>query len=168
VAGDGLRVSRVSVVGVVAGVLAAVGQAGGAVIGRKGFAAAWEAGVAVDGLTSAYMRILGGLPVLCVWVILMGMRGRGMGDRSKRWSWEGWRHVVAHAVTGPALGVGCYMWALAEAPSALVLPIVALTPVVTILMAWAMHGDRPTRRAVVGSLVAVAGASALAGWRAYH
>jgi hypothetical protein len=37
---------------------------------------------------------------------------------------------VAHVLTGPTLGVTCFQWALATTPSGIVLPIVALTPLV--------------------------------------
>ena len=41
------------------------------------------------------------------------------------------------------------------------LPIVATSPVVTIILAWFIDGTRPTRRAVTGGIIAVAGAVAL-------
>jgi drug/metabolite transporter (DMT)-like permease len=42
-----------------------------------------------------------------------------------------------------------------------VLPIVATTPVLTIPFAWAINGDRPGRRSIIGGIIAVAGAIAL-------
>ena len=69
--------------------------------------------------------------------------------------------TVANALAGPAIGVGCFQWALATTPSGVVLPIVATSPVVTIILAWFIDRTRPTRRAVAGGLIAVAGAVAL-------
>jgi drug/metabolite transporter (DMT)-like permease len=43
-----------------------------------------------------------------------------------------------------------------------VLPIVATSPLVTLLLAWGMDGHAPTRRAVIGGILAVLGAAALA------
>ena len=69
--------------------------------------------------------------------------------------------TAANALAGPAIGVGCFQWALSTTPSGVVLPIVATSPVVTIILAWFIDGTRPTRRAVAGGLIAVAGAVAL-------
>jgi drug/metabolite transporter (DMT)-like permease len=66
------------------------------------------------------------------------------------------------------VGVGCYQWALSTTPSGLVLPIIATSPLVTIVLSFFLEKLRPTRRAVLGGLVAVAGAVALtdaqSGW----
>jgi len=56
------------------------------------------------------------------------------------------------------MGVGCYQWALRSTPSGLVLPIVATSPLVTIILSFFIDGTRPTRRAVAGGLLAVVGA----------
>jgi drug/metabolite transporter (DMT)-like permease len=74
---------------------------------------------------------------------------------------RGWPYVIGNAVAGPAAGVGCYQWALKTTPSGIVLPIVATSPLVTILLAFLLEGQRPTRRAVSGGIIAVAGAAAL-------
>ena len=38
-----------------------------------------------------------------------------------------------------------------------IMPIVATSPIATQLLAWAVDGERPTRRAILGSVVAVGG-----------
>ena len=43
----------------------------------------------------------------------------------------------------------------------IVLPIAATTPLLAIPIAWWLEGDRPTRRALVGGVIAVAGCVAL-------
>ena len=68
---------------------------------------------------------------------------------------------MANALAGPTIGVGCYQWALRTTPSGIVLPIVATSPLVTIVLSFFIDGLRPTRRAVLGGLVAVGGAVAL-------
>ena len=70
---------------------------------------------------------------------------------------KAWVFVMATALSGPSLGVGCYQWALKMTPSGLVLPIVATTPLMIIpLSAW-MEGDRPPFRSIMGGLLAVVG-----------
>jgi drug/metabolite transporter (DMT)-like permease len=69
--------------------------------------------------------------------------------------------IGLNALAGPTLGVGCYQWALAVAPTAVVLPIVATTPVVAIPLVWLIDGDRPSLRSIIGGVIAVAGSVAL-------
>ena len=72
-----------------------------------------------------------------------------------------WPFVAANTLAGPTVGVGCYQWALQTTPSGIVLPIVATSPLVTIVLSFFLDGLRPTRRAVLGGLLAVGGAVAL-------
>ncbi len=80
-------------------------------------------------------------------------------DPAKRRASRGW--MLANALAGPVAGVGCYQWALATTPSGLVLPIAATTPLLSIPIAFWLEGDRPTRRSIVGAVIAVAGCIAL-------
>jgi drug/metabolite transporter (DMT)-like permease len=70
--------------------------------------------------------------------------------------------VLANALAGPALGVACFQWALAVAPTGIVLSIVATTPLVVIPFSMILDGERPTLRSLIGGAVAVLGAVALA------
>jgi drug/metabolite transporter (DMT)-like permease len=54
-----------------------------------------------------------------------------------------------------------YQWALRDSPSAIVLSIVATTPLAVMALAFVFEKTRPSPRAVVGSLLAVAGVVAL-------
>jgi drug/metabolite transporter (DMT)-like permease len=163
---------RVFWVGVGYGVIAALGQGMGAVF--SGYASRMDAaaGTPVDGLTAAYQRILAGLAVAIVfWLIVKWMNTRkASGDatieRSTRApffppaSIRPW--IIANALSGPAIGVGCYQWALMQEKSGVVLPIVALTPLVIIPFSRYVEGERPTKRSLAGGLVAVAGVVLLA------
>lgn len=74
--------------------------------------------------------------------------------------------VTANALAGPVIGVSFFQWALETTPSGIVLPIVALTPLVVIPFALRMEGDRPSARSLAGGVLAVAGAAILAWARA--
>jgi len=78
--------------------------------------------------------------------------------RSRIWPW-----VVVNALAGPAIGVGCFQWALRDRGTGLVLPIVALTPLVIIPFSRVFEGERPRKRSLVGGVIAVAGVFILAG-----
>jgi drug/metabolite transporter (DMT)-like permease len=156
-----LRIDRRTlVIGVIFGVLAAIGQAGGAVLSRKAYLVAAQAGQHIDGGTAAYQRVIGGVGFVFAFFLLMRLRNNNTGNGRRDWR-SGWPWIVAHTVTGPVVGVGCYQWALGTAPSGIVLPIVATTPLLTIPWAYWLEGERPSPRSLVGGAMAVAGAVAL-------
>jgi drug/metabolite transporter (DMT)-like permease len=169
--------ARAWTTGILLGIIAALGQGGGAVLTRKAFDVTRQAGQHIDGGTAAYQRILGGLLLTTV-VLLINRRRRPRiervlpsdGGRDARntttvtghpWR-RAWPWVVANALAGPALGVACYQWALAVAPTGIVLAIVATTPLVVIPFTMLLDGERPTIRSLAGGAVAVLGAAALA------
>jgi drug/metabolite transporter (DMT)-like permease len=148
--------------GMLFGLAAAICQALGAVLSRKAFAIAQNASENIDGITAAYQRILGGvlLTALLLWII----KSRNPplpGNAGERWR-KAWPWVLLNGLSGPALGVSCYQWALKEAPTGVVLPIVAMTPIVIIPFSRYVEGERPTIRSLIGGAVAVAGAVLLA------
>jgi drug/metabolite transporter (DMT)-like permease len=172
-------------IGVICGVVAALGQGMGAVL--SGYASRQDAnaGLPVDGLTAAYQRILSGLAVALVfWLMVCGKKrarrsadaeAAELGSETNEGPWplahgSGWLPsrsvrpwIIANALAGPAFGVGCYQWALMTEKSGVVLPIVALTPLVIIPFSRFVEGERPHRRSLAGGVIAVAGVFILAG-----
>jgi len=151
--------------GIVWGVLAAAGQGLGAVISRKAFALSAAGGVEIDGGTAAFQRILGGILLGAVawWCWRRHpeekpLRALGAALRQPRFVGVLW----AGALFGPVVGVACYQWALATAPSGVVLPIVALCPIAIIPFSYWFEGDRPRPRSLFGGAIAVGCAIALA------
>lgn len=165
---------RVRPIGFLFGFIAACGQGFGALVSRKGVMVAEAAGEAAHnatfGLTAAYQRILAGLVFTLCWFAVLRLLRRSnpataagplldrAGSQQGRSAW-GW--MLANGLAGPVLGVGCYQWALATTPSGIVLPIAATAPLLAIPVAYWLEGDRPTRRAVLGGVIAVAGCIAL-------
>jgi drug/metabolite transporter (DMT)-like permease len=163
---------RALAIGLVFGVVAAIGQGGGAVLSRKASTMAEAAGYNVAGfaagLTAAYQRILGGLALAAVptlWVTIEKRRMSGKypvedpgaaGGCRRAWPW-----VILNSLAGPTIGVACYQWALANAPSGVVLPIVATTPITLIPFAYLLEGDKPGPRSLIGGVIAVGGAISL-------
>jgi drug/metabolite transporter (DMT)-like permease len=70
----------------------------------------------------------------------------------KAWPW-----IVLNGLAGPTLGVACFQLALQSTKSGVVLPIVALTPLVVVPFARYLEGEKPTVRSLIGGLIAVAG-----------
>lgn len=147
--------------GVIFGVLSAAGQALGAVVSRKASMIDHAAGLTLDGGTAAYQRILAGVAVTALTFLFV----RKMRVSSGEVTAEKWRKaapmIAGNALAGPAFGVACYQWALATTKSGIVMPIVATSPLVTMLLSWALDGQRPTRRAAIGGFLAVLGAAGL-------
>lgn len=146
-------------------VVGAMGQGMGAVLSRKAADVARAAGeTPVDGMTAAYQRIIGGVVVGTLFYLFVRWRKAQVASKAppatphpgRSWPW-----VLANALAGPAVGVGMFQWALLLQPTGVVLPIVALTPLVIIPFSQAVEGERPTRRSLVGGAIAVAGVVAL-------
>ncbi len=148
--------------GLVFGVLAALGQAGGAVVSRKAHAISHAAGYSIDGGTAAYQRALGGLIVITTAYLISRHRRRGPVAPQWRLAWP-W--IIANSLAGATVGVSCYQWALATTPSAIVMPIVALTPLLVVPFAYFIEHERPSARSLAGGAVAVAATATLAYFR---
>ncbi|HUS34031.1 MAG TPA: DMT family transporter [Verrucomicrobiae bacterium] len=142
-------------IGILMGTIAAFGQGFGAVISRKAYELCREAGFHMDGITAAYQRIWGGLLVAILSMVWIKLR------RREPTAPREWKRILpwllANVACGPALGVACYQWALGVERTAIVLPIVALTPLMIIPFSWHLEGERPTLRSLLGGVVAVAG-----------
>ncbi len=149
-------------VGVLFGVLAALGQAGGAVLSRKAYAITHAAGQEIDGVTVAFQRILGG--------VVITSAAYGLSRTVRRWrenepnpAWHtAWPWVMANALAGATVGVSFLQRALASTPSALVLAIIALTPLIVVPFAYFLEHERPSVRSLLGGALAVAAAVVLA------
>jgi drug/metabolite transporter (DMT)-like permease len=149
------------IVGSLFGILAALCQAWGAVLSRKAYAIAAAQDFLISGVSgginAAYQRLLGGLLVSGVFVFYLKIAHRpGPDARPANWP-RAWPYVIVNGVCGPALGVTCYQWALSAAPTSIVLPIVATTPLVVMPFAHYLEGDKITLRTILGGALAVGG-----------
>ena len=154
--------------GLIFAIIGAFGQAWGAVVSRRGFLLDQQAGLLMDGPSSAYQRLLGG--IVCVAVVA------GVTGLMRRWrqsevsQGRPWRlalpWILGNAVAGPVLGVAFYQWGLRDSPSAVVLSIVSTTPLAVMMLSVVFEKTRPTPRALIGSLLAVLGVVSLVCGRA--
>jgi drug/metabolite transporter (DMT)-like permease len=145
--------------GVWLGVLSALGQACGAVSTPMAAEACRQAGETIpDGFAQAFVRLLGGVPLVILFV-LWTSRKEGLLAKVRRpyaFASAPW-WMLMNGISGPALGVACYQWALTQHPAALVLSVVALTPLFGLVMQWAVEGQRPSWRLWVGGAIAIGG-----------
>ena len=159
--GNAVDASRGRNRGLFYGGVAALGQGGGAVISRKAFALSQSGGLTIDGGTAAYQRALGGLAVVTAAYLWSRRWQRDVETAAPRWK-QASPWIVANSLTGAVLGVSCYQWALGTTASAVVLPIVALTPLLVIPFAFVLEHERPSARSLCGGALAVAAAAVLA------
>lgn len=147
------------------GLVSAFGQGFGAVLSRKAYAVAAAHGENFsglgDGLNAAYQRMLGGIAVTVVFWIYLKLAHKADDTRADNWG-KAWPFLIANALAGPTLGVSCYQWALITSPTHIALPIIATTPLVVIPFAHYFDGERVTKRAIFGGVLAVGGVIGLA------
>jgi drug/metabolite transporter (DMT)-like permease len=157
---------QVLMAGIGFGLLAGLGNGMGAVLSRKAYAIARSANQNIDGATGGYQRLIGGLLVAAICLLVVRRREVAAhltdAQAPKLPSMEKWRRVwpwvLANGFAGQTLGVTCYQWAVKTTPTALVLAIVATTPLVVIPFAARIEGEEIEARSIAGGLVAVMGA----------
>ena len=151
--------ARAYAVGVAFGLLAAVGQAAGAVMNR---AALVDAGDSLDPLTTALWRLgvatLALLPMVVAVRLFASPRPRPASEAHGTTAL--WATVAVAALMGTYGGIWLQQAAFANAQAGPVQTLLSTTPVWVLPLA-ALGGERVTRRAVLGALVAVAGVAVL-------
>lgn len=144
--------------GIFFGILAALGNAFGAVLTRKGFAVASAANQNIDGGTAAFQRLIGGLFVAGIWLLAVKRTQTTARFSSSKEKWKKvWPWILSNAFAGQTLGVSFFQIALKHAPTGIVMPILATTPLVVIPFAHWWENEKVTLRAVIGGAIAVGG-----------
>jgi drug/metabolite transporter (DMT)-like permease len=146
--GHAPHVEGSAAMGVLAGVLGAIGQAGGYVLSK----AALRTGI--DPLSATLVRVSSA--VVAIWLLATferqvrvtvgALRDRGAAG-----------FMVGGATFGPFLGVTLSLTAIRYIDTGVAASITAIYPLFTMLIASRFHGERLTWRALLGAAVAVAG-----------
>jgi drug/metabolite transporter (DMT)-like permease len=134
--------------GVFAGVLGALGQAGGYVLSKL----ALRSGL--DPLSATMVRVTAACAAVWLLATFEGAAVRTLAALQER---RAAGFMLAGAVCGPFLGVTLSLAALHWIPAGIAASITAIYPIFAILLAARFHGEPLTGRAIVGAVVAVAG-----------
>lgn len=138
--------------GVLLASLGSLGQALGLVLSKMGM------GETVDPLPATAIRMaaaVAGVWVLAVATGRAGDAGRLLRDPRARYA------AAGATIVGPVLGVWLSLVAVRLTETGIAATLMATTPVLILPLVRVVYGERITRRAVGGALVAVAGVSLL-------
>ncbi len=138
--------------GIALGVVAAACQGVGLVLAKLGM------GGELAPLSATWVRIAVATALIWLLAATFGpLRGGEIVPAARR----AWQPVVAGAFFGPFLGVWLSLISAAHTDVGVAATLMATTPILVIPLVMALERYRPTARAVVGTLVAVAGVALL-------
>lgn len=158
--------------GVVLGVLAAAGQGLGAICAKAGLgeaphhtilgdlAADGGHAVSVTALEGTLIRMLAGCAGMLVWAALRGRVGEIVRSTRDR---RALGMATGGAMFGPFVGVWLSLVAFKHTrQTAVAQTIMSFSPVLVIVIARAVHHEKPSARAWLGSMAAISGVAVLA------
>jgi drug/metabolite transporter (DMT)-like permease len=143
-----VHVEGSAAVGALAGVLGAIGQAGGYVISKLALR------TGLDPLSATVIRIAAACVAVWALAAMAGETARSLDALRDR---RAALFMLGGAFCGPFLGVTLSLTALVFIQAGVASSITAVYPILTILLAARFHGERITMRLLAGALVAVAG-----------
>ncbi|MEO6463148.1 MAG: DMT family transporter [Candidatus Eisenbacteria bacterium] len=135
--------------GILAGTLAALGQAGGYVLSKL----ALQTGI--DPLSATVVRVGAAMLAMWAWAAMRGELGTTLA--AARADRAGTAFTAGGAFAGPFLGVTLSLIALQYVEAGVAASITAFFPVLTILIAMRFHHERVTPRLILGAVISVAG-----------
>jgi drug/metabolite transporter (DMT)-like permease len=135
-------------IGVLAGVLGAIGQAGGYVLSKLALR------TGIDPLSATVIRATAAAAVLWGWTAWRGQVRAALAPLADR---RAAGFMVAGALSGPVFGVLMSLTALVFIEAGIAASISAIYPLLAIALAARFHRERITARTAVGALVAVTG-----------
>lgn len=110
-------------------------------------------------LTATFIRLL--VASVVVWLVAL-LRGQVAANlRILAQHAPALRHVMVGSVTGPVIGVSALMIALQRIPVGIATTLSNLIPIFLIPIGYFVFKERITRRAVIGTVIAIAGTALL-------
>jgi len=138
----------------------------GAVLSRKAYFVAQDAGEHPDPGTTGYQRVLGGILIPAIILLAAKWRiarshGGVFEEKTFHVSREKWKRiwpwVLGNSFAGQTLGVTCVQWALQKTPAGIVMTVVAMTPIMLLPMTRIVENEKIGIRSLLGALIAVGG-----------
>ena len=153
--------------GVILAFIAAACQAAGLLLSKQGMGHGWlDESQQIAPQTATFIRMvfagLGMLPILALHAArTRKRRAAGLGPQYAGSRREGILYLSCGAVAGPYLGVWMSLVAAHHAPLGVAQTLCSLVPIFIVPAVIVIHKERVSPRAVLGALLAVAGATLL-------
>jgi drug/metabolite transporter (DMT)-like permease len=144
---------RAYLIGVLCALGGALGQAGGYIVSRQGLEGDFSA------LSGNVIRLLIATITLWAWTVVNG--GVWAGFQRLREQPRALQFITGGALAGPFVGVWFSLIAVQNAPVGIASTLTSLTPIMLIPLSRIAFQEAITRRAIVGTLLAVAGTAIL-------
>jgi drug/metabolite transporter (DMT)-like permease len=139
--------SRHRTLGVLCGIGGALCQSVGAIFAKRGM-------TAIDPLPATLVRMVSAAAVLA---LVLLVTGRGAKARPSRFTSRLAALILVASFLGPYLGVWLSLVSLHRTRAGIALTLMAMSPILVIPIARFVLGERPTRRAIAGTFIAVSG-----------
>jgi drug/metabolite transporter (DMT)-like permease len=146
--------------GIMAALIAGIGQGIGASISRHAEKIAATSGVTMDGLSQAFQRVSAGL--FCLALAWLWKRSRGTLAPPSAKKSTIFRWVILAAIFGPVLGVSCFQQSLKTLTSGEAMAVTATSPLILIPLAYFFEGERLRPLSLLGAFIGVGGVIVMA------
>jgi len=162
----------VLVTGALFAAVASIGQGISWTLTKSAFIRIQASGGAIDPLTAAYQRLLGGVTValvavFLVWILRTLRQGGVVADPLGRQDFvrppaRAGLWVVANALAGPVFGVGCMLWAIREVGNpGIVQAVVATATLVSVPFSRRLEGRSLRPNYFFGAAMSILGTAGL-------
>jgi drug/metabolite transporter (DMT)-like permease len=108
----------------------------------------------IDSLTGSFIRMVAAM--IAVWA-LAAVNGKLFSTWQSMSTLRRWKLVLAGSVMGPSIGVWVALIGITHAPVGIASTLMALTPLFVIPLVVVTQGEKVSRRAILGSLIAFGG-----------
>jgi len=146
------------ILGVLFGVIGAVGQGVGLSISKYGMLAGTDGETPLHSLSVTLIRMLAAVVVIWIIVILWGRFGKVLKDMQNK---EAMKRTLGGAFTGPFLGVWLSMVAVSLAAVGVAATLMSLMPLFIIPFIWVVYKEKTNWRGIFGAIIAVVGVAIL-------
>ena len=146
--------------GIMAALIAGVGQGLGSSISRYAEPLAEASGITIGGISQAFQRVTAGLfclTLVCLWKYSRRKFAPAAANKATIAWW-----LVLAAIFGPVLGVSCFQQSLKTLTSGEAMAITATSPLLLIPLAYFFEGERIRAGSLIGALFGVGGVIAMA------
>lgn len=152
--GESGSIFRSSPLGILFGVLGALGQASGLILAKFAFAEG-----ELNGFVAAFIRLSSAVIIFFPVVLLIGRYKNPV--RLYKKNIPALKATLIGTILGPVLGITCSLLAIANAKIGIASTLMSLMPVIMLPIAKYYYKEKLNFRAIIGAIIAVSGVAIL-------